>query len=207
MAGTQFNFEVFNWIAANQSLLSTSFLSILSPNSKIFWRYFLKCFTELFFHNSNFPWWLWWAMPDRYVKNFCQQGRNYGNQFGNKGTSLAKWMQWHSEFWKLLILKFFLIDQREQEISRVLCKWWYVCWWPFMFCMFCMFYMFCMFCSENRKLQPPFMIRWWPCKALQWLKLKCRWTCLTLICAHIKVGLAWKTLMLMKPLLLMLLCQ
>ena len=81
---------------------------------------------------------------------------------------------------------------------------WYVCWWP---CMFCMFYMFCMFCSENRKLQPSFLTRWWPWKALQWLKLKCRWTCLTLICAHIKVGLAWKTLMLMKPLLLMLLCQ
>ena len=117
MAGTQFNFEVFNWIGANQSLLSTSYLLILSTKSEIFCRYFLKYFTELFFHNSNFPWWLWWAMPDRYVKNFCQQGRNYVNQFGNKGTSHAKWMQWHSEFWKLLILKFFLIDQREQEMS------------------------------------------------------------------------------------------
>ena len=206
MAGTQFNFEVFNWIGANQSLLSTSYLLILSTKSEIFCRYFLKCFTELFFHNSNFPWWLWWAMPDRYVKNFCQQGRNYVNQFGNKGTSHTKWMQWHSEFWKLLILKFFMIDQREQEISTEIsanlwriwtkvCRWCDVWWWSGMFC------------SENRKLQPSFLTRWWPWKALQWLKLKCRWTCLTLICAHIKVGLAWKTLMLMKPLLLMLLCQ
>ena len=86
----------------------------------IFWNV-LRIF---FLHNSNFPCWLWWAMPDRYVKNFCQQGRNYVNHVGNRGTSHTKWMQRYSEFWKFLILKFFLIDEREQEMSTALCNWW-----------------------------------------------------------------------------------
>ena len=80
-------------------------LPILKSYDVIFWN----VLRNFFLHNSNFPCWLWWAMPDRYVKNFCQQGRNYVNQFGNKGTSHTKWMHWHSEFWRLLTLKFFLI--------------------------------------------------------------------------------------------------
>ena len=128
-------------------------------NLKSFIVIFWNVLRNFFLHNSNFPCCLWWAMPDRYVKNFCQQGRNYVNQFGNKATSHTKWMHWHSEFWKFLILKFFLIDQKEQEMPTEIsanlwriwtkvCRW-CVWWWPCMFCMFCIF------CTENRKLQPP----------------------------------------------------